>query len=167
MHVDPKQVGELQRALYDSFPTVTTVNIADVLKTIQGVVGQITLVIRFLAGFSILAGVIILASSIASTRFRRVREVVVLKTLGAKRGHIAAVFTVEFVVLGLLAGAIGAVFANLLSRVLLHRLDVAFHVEWLASGLAIAGTAALAAATGWIASFRILGQKPLQVLREE
>jgi putative ABC transport system permease protein len=167
VHVDSKHVGELQRALYDSFPTVTTVNIADVLETIQGVVGQITLVIRFLAGFSILAGVIILASSIASTRFRRIREVVVLKTLGAKRGHIAAVFTVEFVVLGLLAGAIGAVFANLLSRVLLHRLDVAFHVEWLASGLAIAGTAALAAATGWIASFRILGQKPLQVLREE
>jgi putative ABC transport system permease protein len=70
-------------------------------------------------------------------------------------------------VLGLLAGFVGVIFANLLSRVLLHRLDVAFHVEWLATGLALLGTAVLATATGWVASFRILGQKPLQVLREE
>jgi putative ABC transport system permease protein len=104
---------------------------------------------------------------IASTQFRRLREVVVLKTLGAKRNHIAAVFSVEFIVLGLLAGFVGVIFANLLSRVLLHRLDVAFHIEWLATVIALVGTAVLATATGWAASFRILGQKPLQVLREE
>lgn len=167
VHVDPQQVGAVQRALFNSYPTVTVINIADVIETIQGVVQQITIVVRFLAAFSILAGAVILASSIASTQFRRVREVVVLKTLGAKRNHIAAVFSVEFVVLGLLAGLVGVIFANLLSRVLLHRLDVAFHVEWLATALALIGTAILAIGTGWAASFRILGQKPLQVLREE
>ncbi len=167
VHVDPRQVGEVQRALFNSYPTVTVINIADVIETIQGVVQQITIVVRFLAAFSILAGAVILASSIASTQFRRVREVVVLKTLGAKRNHIAAVFSVEFIVLGLLAGLVGVIFANLLSRVLLHRLDVAFHVEWLATVLALIGTAVLAIGTGWVASFRILGQKPLQVLREE
>ncbi len=167
VHVDPRQVGTVQRALFNSYPTVTVINIADVIETIQGVVQQITIVVRFLAAFSILAGAVILASSIASTQFRRVREVVVLKTLGAKRNHIAAVFSVEFVVLGLLAGLVGVIFANLLSRVLLHRLDVAFHVEWLATAIALVGTAVLATATGWAASFRILGQKPLQVLREE
>jgi putative ABC transport system permease protein len=166
-HVDPQQVGVVQRALFNAYPTVTVINIADVIETIQGVVQQITIVVRFLAAFSILAGAVILASSIASTQFRRVREVVVLKTLGAKRNHIAAVFSVEFIVLGLLAGFVGVIFANLLSRVLLHRLDVAFHVEWLATGLALVGTALLATVTGWAASFRILGQKPLQVLREE
>jgi putative ABC transport system permease protein len=124
-------------------------------------------VVRFLAAFSILSGVVILASSIASTRFRRIREVVVLKTLGAKRSHIAAVFSVEFLVLGLLAGLVGVVFANLLSRVLMHRMDVLFHIEWAAGCFAIAGTALLAIVTGWLASFRMLGQKPLQVLREE
>ncbi len=166
-HVDPQQVGAVQRALFNSYPTVTVINIADVIETIQSVVQQITIVVRFLAGFSILAGAVILASSIASTQFRRVREVVVLKTLGAKRNHIAAVFSVEFIVLGLLAGLVGVIFANLLSRVLLHRLDVAFHVEWLATAIALVGTAVLATATGWAASFRILGQKPLHVLREE
>jgi putative ABC transport system permease protein len=167
IHVDPRQVGAVQRALFNSYPTVTVINIADVIETIQGVVQQITIVVRFLAAFSILAGAVILASSIASTQFRRVREVVVLKTLGAKRNHIAAVFSVEFVVLGLLAGFVGVIFANLLSRVLLHRLDVAFHIEWLATAIALVGTAVLATVTGWAASFRILGQKPLQVLREE
>ena len=166
-HVDPRQVGAVQRALFNAYPTVTVINIADVIETIQGVVQQITIVVRFLAAFSILAGAVILASSIASTQFRRVREVVVLKTLGAKRNHIAAVFSVEFIVLGLLAGFVGVIFANLLSRVLLHRLDVAFHVEWLATAIALVGTAVLATVTGWAASFRILGQKPLQVLREE
>jgi len=167
VHVDPRQVGTVQRALFNSYPTVTVINIADVIETIQKVVQQITVVVRFLAGFSILSGAVILASSIASTHFRRVREVVVLKTLGAKRNHIAAVFSVEFIVLGLLAGLVGVIFANLLSRVLLHRLDVAFHVEWLATAVALVGTAVLATVTGWAASFRILGQKPLQVLREE
>jgi putative ABC transport system permease protein len=167
MHVDPRQVGAVQRALFNSYPTITVINIADVIETIQAVVQQITVVVRFLAGFSILSGAVILASSIASTHFRRVREVVVLKTLGAKRNHIVAVFSVEFIVLGLLAGLVGVIFANLLSRVLLHRLDVAFHIEWLATFIALAGTAVLATVTGWVTSFRILGQKPLQVLREE
>jgi putative ABC transport system permease protein len=167
MHVDPDQVGAVQRALFNKYPTVTVVNIADVIETIQGVVKQITIVVRFLAAFSILSGAVILASSIASTHFRRVREVVVLKTLGAKRNHIAAVFSVEFIVLGLLAGLVGVIFANLLTRVLLHQLDVGFHIEWLATAVALAGTAVLATVTGWVASFRILGQKPLQVLREE
>jgi putative ABC transport system permease protein len=167
VHVDPRQVGTVQRALFNSYPTVTVINIADVIETVQGVVQQITIVIRFLAGFSILSGAVILASSIASTHFRRVREVVVLKTLGAKRNHIAAVFSVEFIVLGLLAGLVGVIFANLLTRVLLHQLDVRFHIEWLATVAALLGTAILATATGWAASFRILGQKPLQILREE
>ena len=167
VHVDPQQVGTLQRALFAVYPTVTVINIADVIETVQGVVQQITLVVRFLAAFSILAGAVILASSIASTQFRRIREVVVLKTLGAKRNHIAAVFSVEFIVLGLLAGFVGVIFANLLSRILLHRLDVPFHIEWLATAVALVGTAVLATVTGWATSFRILGQKPLQVLREE
>jgi putative ABC transport system permease protein len=166
VHVDPRQVGTVQRALFASYPTVTVINIADVIETVQAVVQQITVVVRFLAAFSILSGAVILASSIASTHFRRVREVVVLKTLCAKRNHIAVVFSVEFIVLGLLAGFVGVIFANLLTRILLHQLDVSFHVEWLATGIALVGTAVLATVTGWAASYRILGQKPLEILRE-
>jgi putative ABC transport system permease protein len=167
IHAHPSAIPEIERALFATYPTVTVINIADILTTISDVVDQITMVIRFLAGFSILSGLIILASSIASTRFRRMREVVVLKTLGATRNRIATVFSVEFVVLGLLAGAVGTLFANVLSRILLHRMDVVFLRDVRGSLTAVLGTAALAVVTGWIASFRILGQKPLEVLREE
>jgi putative ABC transport system permease protein len=157
----------MERAFFLAYPTVTVINIADILTRIETVVDQITFVIRFLAGFSIFAGLTILASSIASTRFRRMREAVVLKTLGATRMRIVRTFSVEFSVLGLLAGLVGVIFANLLTRVILHRMQVGFHIEWLAAGVSLLGTAILATATGWIASYRILGLRPLEVLREE
>jgi putative ABC transport system permease protein len=166
-HVDPKQVAAMERALFVAFPTITVINLADVLERIESVVNQITFVVRFLAGFSIFAGLMILASSIASTRFRRMREAVVLKTLGATRMHIVRIFSVEFSVLGLLAGSVGVVFANVLTRVLLRKLEVGFHIEWTATLVALLGTAVLATATGWVASYRILGLRPLEVLREE
>jgi len=167
VRVDSKQVAQIERALFAAFPTVTVINLADVLDRIESVVNQITFVVRFLAGFSIFAGLMILASSIASTRFRRTREAVVLKTLGATRGRIIRIFSVEFSVLGLLAGTVGAVFANLLTRVLLVKLEAQWHFEWRAALVALVGTAILAAATGWLASYRILGLRPLEVLREE
>jgi putative ABC transport system permease protein len=166
-HIDPAQVAAMERSFFSAYPTVTIINVADVLQRIESVVDQITFVVRLLAGFSILAGLTILASSIASTRFRRMQEAVVLKTLGATRMRIVRTFSVEFSVLGLLAGAVGVVFANLLARILLRRADVAFQIEWAATFTALVGTAALATATGWIASYRILGLRPLQVLREE
>jgi putative ABC transport system permease protein len=167
VHVDPAHVGELQRALYRAYPTVTVINVAQALETVRAVVVQITYVIQFLAAFSIFAGVIILASSIAGTRYRRIREVVVLKTLGATRRRIATVFSIEFAVLGLVAGVVGILFANIIARVLLTRLTVAYHFQWGWTVGALLGTAALTVATGWLASHRILGRKPLEVLREE
>jgi putative ABC transport system permease protein len=166
-HIDPRQVGAMERALFTAYPTVTVINLADVLARIESVVDQITFVVRFLAGFSIFAGLMILASSIASTRFRRMREAVVLKTLGATRMRIVRTFSVEFCVLGLLAGSVGVLFANLLTRVLLRKLEVGFQIEGRATLIALVGTALLATATGWIASYRILGLRPLEVLREE
>ncbi|MDQ2833863.1 MAG: FtsX-like permease family protein [Acidobacteriota bacterium] len=166
-HVDPARVGEVQRALYKNFPTVTVINVAQALETVRSVVMQITYVIQFLAAFSIFAGIVILASSIAGTRYRRIREVVVLKTLGATRARIAAVFSIEFAVLGLVAGAVGIGFANVIARVLLRRLTVAYHFEWVWTLAGLLGTSLLTVVTGWVASHRILGQKPLEVLREE
>jgi putative ABC transport system permease protein len=166
-HANPAHVGELQRALYNAYPTVTVINVAQALETVRAVVIQITYVIQFLAAFSIFAGVIILASSIAGTRYRRIREVVVLKTLGATRAHIATVFSIEFAVLGLVAGLVGVTFANIIARVLLTRLTVVYHFRWTSTVGVLLGTAVLTVMTGWLASHRILGQKPLEVLREE
>jgi putative ABC transport system permease protein len=167
VHVNPAKVAEFQRALYIAYPTVTVINVAQALETVRAVVIQITYVIQFLAAFSIFAGVVILASSIAGTKYRRVREVVVLKTLGATRGRIATIFSIEFAVLGLVAGTVGVGFANLIARVLLRQLSVPYKIWWAMDLCALALTAALTVATGWMASHRILGQKPLEVLREE
>jgi putative ABC transport system permease protein len=167
VHVDPAQVSQFQRALYVAYPTVTVINVAQALETVRAVVIQITYVIQFLAAFSIFAGVIILASSIAGTKYRRIREVVVLKTLGATRGRIATIFSIEFAVLGLVAGVVGIGFANIIARVLLHQLNVAYKPQVLLNLSALLAVAALTVATGWVASHRILGQKPLEVLREE
>ena len=167
VHADPAKVGQLQRALYSAYPTVTVINVAQALETIRSVVIQIIYVVQFLAAFSIFAGIVILASSIAGTRYRRIREVVVLKTLGATRSRIAAIFSIEFAVLGLVAGFVGILFANIVVRLLLRVLTIPNHIQWDWSLFGLAATAALTVATGWIASHRILGQKPLEVLREE
>jgi putative ABC transport system permease protein len=167
VHVTPERVGELQRALYAAYPTVTVINVAQAMETVRAVVIQITYVIQFLAAFSIFAGVVILASSIAGTKYRRIREVVVLKTLGATRGRIATIFSIEFAVLGLVAGVVGIGFANLIARTILHQMNVAYQAQLLLNFSALAGVAALTVVTGWMASHRILEQKPLEVLREE
>jgi len=167
VHVTPERVGELQRALYAAYPTVTVINVAQAMETVRAVVIQITYVIQFLAAFSIFAGVVILASSIAGTKYRRIREVVVLKTLGATRGRIATIFSIEFAVLGLVAGVVGIGFANLITRTILHQMNVAYQAQLLLNFSALAGVAMLTVATGWMASHRILEQKPLEVLREE
>ena len=167
VHADPNRVGELQRALYQAYPTVTVINVAQALETVRSVVIQIIYVIQFLAAFSVFAGIVILASAIAGTRYRRVREVVVLKTLGATRARIAAVFSIEFAVLGLVSGLVGVGFANVITRALLGRMSVAYHFQWSWTALALILTAVATVATGWAASFRVLGLKPLEVLREE
>jgi putative ABC transport system permease protein len=168
VRMKPALVGNFQKNAYDKFPTVTVVNVADALEIVQQVVDQIAVVIRFLSGFAILAGAIILAASIAGTRFRRIREVVILKTLGATRGSVGRIFSVEFLTLGVVAGVMGALLAAIFSSLVLKRLlNAHFHFDPKASGLAIILTAALANLSGWLASFRILRQKPLEILRGE
>ena len=164
----PKFVPGIQKSLYETFPTVTVINMAEVLDTIQGIVDQISVVVRFISFFSILAGAVILASSVAGTRFRRIREVVILKTLGASRRRIAEIFSVEFFVIGTVAGLMGGLLAVGFAWAVLNRLLRAnAPPDWLALGVAVLGTAVLAVATGWAASFRTLGQKPLEILRDE
>jgi len=166
--IKPAAVASFQRAAFEKFPTVTVVNIADALEIVQEVVDQIALVIRFLSAFAILAGAVILAASVAGTRFRRVREVVILKTLGATRKHVVRIFSVEFLTLGTVAGFMGAILATAFTSLVLNRLlDAPFHFDPKATGIAIVLTALLANIAGWLASIRILGQKPLEVLREE
>jgi len=168
LRAQPSDVPALQEALYKRFPTVTVVNIADVLQIIQGVVDRISQVVRFISMFAILAGAVILSSSVAGTRFRRMREVVILKTLGATRWRVSRIFSVEFLVLGAVAGLMGSLLAGGFANLLLKRmLDAQTSIPVVPIALSVVATAFIANAAGWMASFPILGQKPLEILREE
>jgi len=168
LRAQPATVAALEEALYRRFPTISVVNMADVLQTMQSVVDKIAQVVRFISLFAILAGAVILSSSVAGTRFRRMREVVILKTLGATRWRVSRIFSVEFLVLGAVAGVMGALLANGFANLLLKRLlDAQMSFLLVPSLVAVLATALIANVAGWMASFRILGQKPLEILREE
>ncbi len=168
LRVQPGRVAALQRAAFARYPTVTVINAAEVLAIVQEVVDQVALVVRFVAAFSILAGVVILASSVAGTRFRRIREAAILKTLGATRARVVAIFSIEFLILGSVAGLMGGLLASGFSGLLLTRLlEAPFRFDLAPNLGAVVLTAVIAAGAGWLASFRILGQKPLEVLRNE
>jgi putative ABC transport system permease protein len=168
LRVAPASVSDFQRAMYQQFPTVTVVNIADVIQTIQDVVDQIALVIRFISAFAILAGVVILASSVAGTRFRRIREVVILKTLGGTRRSVSRIFSAEFLILGATAGLMGSLLASAFSSALLARFfEGEFKFDVIPIAVSVIASALVANAAGWAASARILGQKPLEILRGE
>ena len=166
--VQPGAVAALQRVMYQRFPTVTVVNVADVMQIVEEVVDRISLVIRFISAFTILAGAVMVASSVAGTRFRRIREVVILKTLGATRRRIAGIFSVEFLVLGAAAGIMGSLLASGFAALILKFLmQIEFRFDLLANSAAVALAALIAAAAGWLASFPILRRKPLEILRDE
>lgn len=166
--VRPERVALFMRDSFRRFPSVTVINAADVVSIVQDVVDQVSLVVRFIAAFAILAGAIILASTVAGTRMRRVRESAVLKTLGARRRTLVSIFSVEFAILGASAGFLGGALATGFSRLLMTRLlDARFDPEWRANLLTTLLTMALAVTAGWLASLRVLSHRPLEVLREE
>ncbi|HEY1241154.1 MAG TPA: FtsX-like permease family protein [Bryobacteraceae bacterium] len=166
--VQPNAVPALQRVMYDRFPTVTVINVADVMQIVEEVVDRISVVIRFISAFTILAGAVMVASSVAGTRFRRIREVVILKTLGATRRRIAGIFSIEFLVLGAVAGIMGSLLASGFAAMILKLLmEIEFHFDPVANLTAIALAALIAAGAGWAASFPILGRRPLEILRDE
>ena len=159
----------LQRAVVAAFPNVSAINIRDVLDSVARVVDRISLVIRFMAGLSILGGTFVLAGALAATRFRRVYEAMILKAVGATRGAVAGTFAVEYALLGAAAGIIGSALATLLAWGVLRWIldDVKWHfppeaIAW-GIGAAILGTLTV----GFLSTFSILGQKPLPVLRGE
>jgi putative ABC transport system permease protein len=166
--VDPTEEVPLQRAVVAAFPNVSAINIRDVLDSVARVVDRISLVIRFMAGLSILAGSVVLAGVLAATRFRRLYEAMILKAVGATRGTVAGTFAVEYALLGAAAGVIGTGLAVALAwGVGRWILDVKWLFQPAALAWGIAATMAGTILVGFLSTYRILGQKPLPVLRRE
>src|SRR5437660_178821 len=158
----------LQRATVAAFPNVSAINIRAVLDSVAQVVDRISLVIRFMAALSILAGAVVLAGALAATRFRRIYEAMIFKAVGGTRRILAATFAVEYALLGAAAGLIGAGLATGLAW---GAGQWILDVKWLFQPVAlITGIGATIAGTvlvGFLSTYRILGQKPLPVLRRE
>ena len=124
--------------------------------------------IKLLGGFTVLSGIAILAGAVAATAARRGREVALLKTLGLTRGGVARVFSVEYSLLGLVAGAIGTVGGGVLAWVVLKEgMEIPWRFDPVPFAVALAASMVLAVIAGLAASTRALAQRPVEVLRGE
>jgi putative ABC transport system permease protein len=157
----------VQDLLAASYPNVTLLRIREILDKIIQVMARIGLGIRFLGGFTVLAGIAILAGAISAGSVRRGREVALLKTLGMTRRSVLGTFAVEYALIGLTAALIGAIGGTLLSWGVLRR---GFELSWsfqpVPFTVAVVGAVLLAIAAGVAASLRAIEKRPIEVLRE-
>jgi putative ABC transport system permease protein len=108
MRNDVAQEATLLRLLTDRFPNVSGIRVRDALDQVVGLLEKIGFALSAVAGITLLAGLLVLAGAVAAGQRRRIRDAVVLKTIGATRGQIRASFLVEFGLLGLTAGLLAA-----------------------------------------------------------
>jgi putative ABC transport system permease protein len=166
--VAPSEETALQQAVVASFPNVTAINMGDVLASFAGVLDRLSLAIRAVALFCVLSGGLVMAAALAATRYRRLYESVILKALGATRSVIVRTFATEYALLGALAGLLGCTLASALSWAIL---EAVFDLPWsLQPAVLVTGftaTITLTMLVGFLGTYRILGQPPLAVLRQE
>ena len=138
------------------------------LERIAGVLDQIALAIRLLAGVSIATGLIVTAGALGVSRHQRLYQSVIFKALGATRGLVARIFTVEYALLGAAAGLGGTALAAGLAWGVLHwALDVRWGGSLGTLAWGLIASAVLALGVGFLGTFRLLGKRPLAVLRSE
>ncbi len=168
-----KRVGatdrqRLQREVLETYPNVQIFDVADIVATVQKLVGNFVLAISFVGSFVILSGILILIGSIALTKSQRIYENAIMKTLGAKRPTLTAILLFEYGLLGLLSGLIGAGFAVLMSfAVSRFILQIDWEFEPLLTLTGILATVVLVMLVGTAASFDVLFRKPLATLRSQ
>ena len=104
---DDKRMGLVQRQVVDRFPNVSSIDLSLIRRTILDIVERVSLAVRFLAIFSLAMGIPVLFSAVAATRRERIREGVLLKTLGATRAQIGRIMLAEYALLGLLGSVTG------------------------------------------------------------
>ena len=158
----------LQNRIVATFPNVTAIPLRDVMQRVSGVLRDIAVAVRLVALFTLGAGLVVMTAALTATRSQRLYESVVLRTLGATRGVVARAFAVEYGVLGAVAGAGGGLLALGLAWALVRWvLEAPWSFDAVPLALGLAATVALALAVGFLSTFRLLGQKPLPVLRRE
>jgi putative ABC transport system permease protein len=157
-----------QHTLVDRFPNVSVIDFHEILATIRDVMSKVTLAITVVGALVLFSGALILVGAVAMTKFQRVYEAAVFKTLGANTRTIAKMLLFEYGVLGLLAGTVGSLGAVALTwGVSRYALDIPWRIfagEHLGG---VAATAVLVALIGVLSSLDVLRNKPLATLRAE
>jgi putative ABC transport system permease protein len=165
---DAAQSSAMQRSLVKKFPNVSSIDFTLVLRVVEGIVSKISFAIRFMALFTVFTGVILLITAVLNSRFQRLRENILLRTLGASSGQLLKIQIIEFFLLGLCASVTGialAVGAQWLLTTFVFK--TGFSVPFTHLLIAIALNSTLTIVIGLLASRVVLNRPPLEVLRAE
>lgn len=164
----PADSARVQQAVVSALPNVSAIDLQLVMETLDGIFEKVQFVIQFMAFFTVATGIIVLAGAVMSGRFQRLREVVLLRTLGASGRQLWQIQMVEYAVLGVLAAVVGcglAVISNELLARFVFQTDGVVSFTILAT--AVGAVTALTLVTGLIANRGVTNHPPLEVLRAE
>lgn len=158
----------LQRDLVSKFPNVTIIDLRQVLTLVEDILDKVSWVINFMAFFSILTGIIVLIGSVRTSKYQRIKESVLLRTLGAKNTQILKISALEYVFLGLLGSLIGILLALVSSLCLAFLVFKEPFVPSLIPFLVfLPGITVLVLVIGLSNIRTVLRSSPLEVLRRE
>jgi putative ABC transport system permease protein len=168
-HVSNESVSaSLQRDLVQKFPNITVLDLRQVYSLIQDILDKISWIINFMAFFSILTGIIVLIGSVRNSKYQRIKESVLLRTLGAKSKQILKITALEYVYLGVIGSLVGILLSLISSQLLATLL---FKEPFLPSAIPflvfLPGITVLVLLVGLFNIRSVLNSPPLEVLRKE
>ena len=159
--------ARMQRDLVRAFPNVSVLDLALVQEALDSILSKVSAGIRFLAVFAVLGGIIVLMGVLSASRFQRMRESALLKTLGAQRSQVLRVLLAEYMALGSLAGLAGSLLGIAAAWGLV---TFVFEGDFSPSPLRLLGlwliVVILTLTVGLANSRGVLRKMPLAVLRE-
>ncbi len=165
---DPEARGRVQRALAEQAANVSSVDLGEVQRALESVVSRIVLAIRFMALFSLATGAVVLIGAIATSRWQRIREGTLLRTLGATRGQVLRILCVEYATLGLAAALVAASLAGVAGWALAHFVfKSSFVLPVLPLAVLTIALVSLTTIVGLWSSLDVLERPPLEVLRAD
>lgn len=167
-HVDGDRAADaIERRVTDAFSNVSAVSVKEAVDTAQRVIGLLGAAVQLTALVTLVAGIAVLAGTVASTEAQRLADSVILKVLGATRVSISIAWFLEYALLGVLTGIAAAIIGSLASWALIDGfLDADFQMDfWLVLATTLAGALATAL-LGLAGAVRTLGFKPAPLLRQ-
>ncbi|TWI96269.1 putative ABC transport system permease protein [Mucilaginibacter frigoritolerans] len=166
-HVPSSKVSaKYQQAIVKQYPNVSIIDLGQVLVTVDDLLDKIGYIIRFMSAFSIITGIVVLIASVRISKYQRIRESVLLRTLGASRKQIFVITTLEYLFLGALSALTGIVIALASSWLLAkYSFEIPFAINLLPVAALFLIISLLTVVIGLLNSRGVLNKPPLEVLR--